>query len=238
MPEQLAGRTVLVIGGSKNLGRAIAEAAAEHGARVVIGARDLVSAQAVADRIKAQAVRLDVADEASIAEAASSLGVVDHIVITASAHHNVPVNELEPQQVQAAFDAKVVGPMIVAKHFAPHLPADGSIVLFSGIAAWSPAPGRLVMGVTNAAASSLAAHLAVELAPIRVNAVSPGIIDSGVWDGMPEAARTAFFDAAAGGTLAGRVGTRTDIADAVIYLLGASYVTGQTLHIEGGARRL
>lgn len=227
---------MLVIGGAKYLGEAIARAASEAGAQVVIGARDLDRAQAVAGEFDGIAVRADVTDEASIAAAAAELGAVDHVVITASAHHNVPVAELEHDGIVAAFDAKVFGPLLVAKHFAPILPATGSILLFSGVAAWNPGAPYTVMGVSNGAVSFLAAHLAKELAPIRVNAISPGIIDSGTWDGLGAEGKQGLLDGAAASNLAGRAGAREDIAQAALWLLTAGFVTGETIHVEGGAR--
>ena len=237
MGARLAGKKVLVIGGSKFLGEAIARAAADAGAQVIVGARDLDRAKAVADTLDgASVVRIDIADEASIATAAASLGVVDHIVTLAAAHHNVPVTRIEHGELVAAFEAKVFGPLLVAKHFAPALPASGSIVLFSGVAAWNPAPPYTIMGVANGAVAFLAEHLAKELAPIRVNAISPGIIDSGSWDALGEQAKQELLAGAAASNLAGRAGVSTDIAEAVVWLLGAGFVSGETIHVEGGAR--
>ena len=90
------------------------------------------------------------------------------------------------------------------------------------------------MGITNGAVAFTALHLARELAPIRVNALSPGVIDSGSWDGLDD--KQAFLDGAAASTLVGRYGQSQDITDAVTWLLGAGFVTGETLHGEGGAR--
>ena len=92
------------------------------------------------------------------------------------------------------------------------------------------------MGITNGALAFAVSHLAKELAPLRVNAISPGIIDSGMWDSMDDPGRRAFFADVAGQLPAGRVGTPADIVDAVRWLLGAEFITGETIHIEGGAR--
>lgn len=233
----LAGRTVLVVGGARGLGRGIAERAAGEGAEVLVGARDEQAAARVAATLPgSRAVRVDVADERTIARVAEGLDRVDHVVVTASAHHNVPVSGYERDAVVAAFEAKVVGPMLLAKHLAPRLAPDGSILLFSGVAAWNPTPGYAVMGVTNAAVSALATHLARELAPVRVNAISPGIVDSGTWDGMGSAAKADFLAGAASGTLVGRVGATSDVVDAALWLMTAGYVSGETIHVEGGAR--
>lgn len=237
MSTDLTGQRILVIGGSKYLGEAIARKAAEAGAIPVIGARDIGTAAAVAATLPGgSAIRVDVADERSIAAAARELGRVDHIVITASAHHNVPIAEIEHGALVAAFEAKVFGPLLVAKHFAQSLPATGSILLFSGVAAWSPGAPYTVMGVSNGAVAFLAAQLANELAPIRVNAISPGIIDSGTWDGLGEETKRGLLTQAAESNLVGRAGGSDDIADAAVWLLGAGFVSGETVHVEGGAR--
>ncbi|EKS9916670.1 SDR family oxidoreductase [Burkholderia multivorans] len=237
MSQNLNGQKVLVIGGSKFLGEAIARRAAAAGAQVVVGARDLTQAKAVADSLPGgAAVRLDITDETTITAAAADLGKVDHIVITASAHHNVPVAELDKDKIIVAFDAKVFGPLLIAKHFAPNLSKSGSIVLFSGVAAWKPGAPYTIMGVSNGAVAFLATHLAKELAPVRVNAISPGIIDSGTWDALGEETKKGLLDGVAASVPVGRAGASDDIADAALWLLGAGFVTGETIHVEGGAR--
>lgn len=238
MSTELTGQRILVIGGSKYLGEAVVRKAAAAGAVPVIGARDLEHASALANALPgATAIHIDLIDETTIAAAADKLGPIDHIVITASAHHNVPVTELEHDKIVTAFEAKVFGPLLVAKHFAKTLPPHGSIVLFSGVAAWNPSAPYTIMGVSNGAVAFLATHLATELAPIRVNAISPGIIDSGTWDGLGAEAKQGLLAGAAASNLAGRAGSTDDIADAVVWLLGAGFVSGETIHVEGGARR-
>lgn len=237
MKGQLNKQKILVIGGSKYLGLAIARQASEAGAEVVIGARNLEQAAQAASQLPgASAIYIDIAAEKTISAAASRLGHVDHVVITASAHHNVSVKDLEHDKIVAAFEAKVIGPMLLAKHFAPILSPAGSILLFSGVAAWKPTNGYSVMGVTNGAVSFLASHLAKELAPVRVNAISPGITDSGTWNSLGEQDKKEFLQGVAASSLVGRAGTADDIADTAIWLLGAGNVSGETIHVEGGAR--
>ena len=237
MTATLSGQHVLIIGGSKYLGAAIATTLAGLGAHPIIGARDFRLAQLVADELPTgRAIRIDLADEASIAAAAAEIDQVDHIVMTASAHHNALVTELDHDGILRALEAKVVGPLLVAKHFAPRLPPTGSLVMFAGVAGWRPSPPYTLMGVTNGAVDFLARHLAKELAPIRVNAISPGIIDSGTWDELGAATKREVLAAAAATNLAGRAGEPQDIVEAVIWLLGAGFVSGETIHVEGGAR--
>ncbi|HEY3502093.1 MAG TPA: SDR family oxidoreductase [Actinocatenispora sp.] len=218
MGNGLAGQSVLVLGG-RHLGAAIAAAATAEGARVHVASH------------RSGELRIDLRDEATIAAAAAELGAVDHVVNTAAAPHAVPVRELDRDKTVDAFTAKVIGPLLLAKHFT----IRRSLLLFSGQVGWRPAPGSVVTGVTNGAAAFAARHLAAELAPVRVNALSPGIIDSGAWDGKGDA-KPDFLAAAAQRTLVGRTGTVTDVTDAVLWLLQAELLTGETIHLEGGRR--
>lgn len=227
---------VLVIGGARALGAAVARRAVEEGYEVVVGARDLAAGEALAARIGAAAVRLDLQDEATMASAAARLADgIDHIVTTGSAPHDVRAVELDRDRLTAAFTAKVLGPMLVAKHLAPVLRPGGSIVLFSGVVGWRPGPGSLVKGVTNGAVEHLARHLAADLAPVRVNAISPGVVDSGAWDRLGEDKARVLARGAAG-TLVGRHGEPDDVVDTVMWLLRAGFISGETVHLEGGAR--
>ncbi|WP_448320783.1 SDR family oxidoreductase [Streptomyces sp. CO7] len=227
---------ILVIGGARALGAAVARRAAKDGYDVVVGARDAAAADAAARGIGATSVRIDLQDESTIAAAAERLkDGVDHIVTTGSAPHDVPLPELDRDKLLAAFAAKVAGPMLVAKHFAPVLRPTGAMVMFSGVVGWRPGPGSLVKGVTNGAVDYAVRHLAAELAPVRVNAVSPGVVDSGAWDRLGDR-KAALLRRSAAGTFVGRHGETDDVVDAVMWLLGAGFVSGETIHVEGGAR--
>ncbi|MYU21792.1 SDR family oxidoreductase [Streptomyces sp. SID8352] len=227
---------ILVIGGARALGAAVARRAVKDGYDVVVGARDLAAAEALAREIGARAVRVDLQDESTLAAAAERLKEgVDHIVTTGSAPHDVRAAGLDRDRLVAAFTAKVIGPMLVAKHFAPVLRPTGSMVLFSGVVGRRPGPGSLVKGVTNGAVEFAARHLAADLAPVRVNAVSPGVVDSGAWDRLGEG-KAALLSRSADKTLVGRHGVSDDIVDTVMWLLRAGFVSGETIHVEGGAR--
>ncbi|MEW2165932.1 SDR family oxidoreductase [Streptomyces sp. NPDC007084] len=227
---------ILVIGGARALGAAISRRAVKDGYEVVVGARSLDGAERLAAEIGATAVHCDLGDESTLAAAAERLkDGVDHIVTTGSAPHDVRATELDHDKLVAAFTAKVIGPMLVAKHFAPVLRPTGSLVLFSGVVGWRPGPGSLVKGITNGAVEYAARHLAADLAPVRVNAVSPGVVDSGAWDRLGDK-KSALLSKSAAGTLVGRHGESEDVVDAVMWLLRAGFVSGETIHVEGGAR--
>ncbi|GAA4397869.1 SDR family oxidoreductase [Tsukamurella soli] len=225
MTNTLENKRILIVGGGRGIGAHIARRAEQSGAEVVIATRD-----------GAGGTRIDVLDEVSIAAAAQDIGPLDHVVTTASAHHDVAVTELRQDGIADALGAKVTGALLLAKHFAPQVRPGGSFLLFSGIVGWKPAAGTVVKGVANGALEYVAAHLAVELAPLRVNAIAPGIVDSGTWDRLGDERKAALLQGAAESGLVGRHGTVDDIADAALWLLGAGYVTGELIHVDGGAR--
>jgi NAD(P)-dependent dehydrogenase (short-subunit alcohol dehydrogenase family) len=220
---ELDGQRVLVIGGARGIGAAIAMRARRVGMDVVVGARD--------PRTIEGAVRLNLTDEASIAAAATKIGAVDHVVSLGSDPYGASIDELDRDRFVAAFETKVIGPLLVAKHFE----IRQSLTLFAGVVGWRPGPGSIVKGITNGAVDFAVRHLAANLAPVRVNAIAPGIVDSGAWDGKGEA-KPAFLTGAAEQTLVGRYGELDDIADTAIWLLGSSHIDGQTIHVDGGRR--
>ncbi|MFE3753263.1 SDR family oxidoreductase [Nocardia tengchongensis] len=213
----LQDKTMVIIGAGSGIGRRIAEDATAQGAQVISAGRP----------------ELDLTDEDTVRALAERVGELDYLISLAADHANGPITELDRYAVHRAFDAKVIGPILLAKHFAPRFRAGGAMLLFSGVAAWRPVPGRAVMATTNAAAATLAEALAVELAPLRVNAISPGIVDSGVWDGP---GKEAFFRSVADRNPARRVGTAADISAAALLALTNPFLTGTTLHVDGGGR--
>jgi NAD(P)-dependent dehydrogenase (short-subunit alcohol dehydrogenase family) len=235
MNEALKGQTVLVIGRGSGLARATALAALDAGARVVAAGRDQESlAAAYAGDPGVSAETVDLTDEASIAALGDRLGPVDHVVSTASARARGRVADLDRDAIRLSFDTKVIGPLMLAKHLAPRMNEGGSFVLFSGVAAAKIAVGTLGVAITNAAADTLARSLALELAPIRVNAISPGVIDTGAWDALGEQGKTDYFAGIRARNPARRIGTPEDIADGVLFAMTNTFLTGQTLHIDGG----
>ena len=235
MTGPLQDQNVLVIGRAGGLAGAIAIAARDAGARVTAAGRDqpaLAAAYAGEPGITTETV--DLTDEASIAALGKRLDTVGHVVSTASARARGRVPDLDRDAIRRSFDTKVIGPLMLAKHLAPRMAAGGSFVLFSGVAATKIAVGTLGVAITNAAADTLARSLALELAPIRVNAISPGVIDTGAWDALGEQGKADYFAEMTARNPARRIGTAHDIADGVLFAMTATFLTGQTLHIDGG----
>jgi NAD(P)-dependent dehydrogenase (short-subunit alcohol dehydrogenase family) len=235
MTGLLKDRTVLVVGRGSGLARAVVLAARDEGAQVIAAGRDREALPAAYDGEPGVSTEyVDLTDEASIAALGERLGTVDHVVSTASSRARGRVADLDRDAVRRSFDTKVIGPLMLAKHLAPRMSGDGSFVIFSGVAAAKIAVGTMAVAITNAAADTLARSLALELAPIRVNAVSPGVIDTGAWDALGEEGKADYFAGITARNPVRRIGTADDVARAVLFALTSTFLTGQTLHIDGG----
>jgi NAD(P)-dependent dehydrogenase (short-subunit alcohol dehydrogenase family) len=227
----LHDRTVLVVGRGSGIAHATVQALLAAGADVIAAGRTLDDTY---DETPVRRTEVDLTDESSIAALAASIGAVDHVVSTASARARGALADLRPDTIALSFATKVTGPILLAKHFAPLMPADGSFVFFSGQSARKPMPGMLAVGATNGAVDVVVRSLAVELAPIRVNAISPGTIDTGAYDALGADRKAALFAERADHNPAARIGTATDVASAVLFALTNTFVTGHTLPIDGG----
>jgi len=230
---------VVVIGGSSGMGLAVARRCLADGARVVIAGRSrqrLEEASAELGRPPAlAAISADIADQAQLQHLFEQAGTLTHLVVTAADLPYGPVLTLTEDSMMRAVRSKITGPLTAAQLAAPRMPPHGSITYTSGIAAYRPMPGGALAAITNGALESMVWTLALELAPIRVNAVSPGWVDTPIWDnlGTPEAKEARLGEMAA--RLPGRrIGHAQDIANTIAFLIGDSFVTGTVLHAEGG----
>jgi NAD(P)-dependent dehydrogenase (short-subunit alcohol dehydrogenase family) len=230
----LQDKTVVVVGRGSGIARAVTLLARAEGARVVVAGRDKDKLAGAYDDPGITAEVVDVTDDESIGALAERVGPVDHLVSTASARARGKLAELERRNLQLSFDTKVIGPTMLTKHFASQLLPGGSLVLFSGVHAFKVNVGYLGVAITNGAVDFLTRSLAVELAPIRVNTISPGVIDTGAWDSMGEAGKHAYFENVGGSNPARRIGTTEDVADAVLFAMTNAFLTGVTLKIDGG----
>lgn len=237
----LRGQRVVVIGGSAGIGRAVAELAAGVGAEVVLVGRDLAAARAAAETIgpAATARQLDVRQEATLPGFFRSVGPFHHLAITAHESStrlgvNRPIADVAIDAAQAFFAGKFWSQYAAAKHALPHLPIDGSIVLTSGVASRKILPGHTVIAAVNAAVDACARQLAREVAPRRVNVVSPGLTTTRTYDHMPETERQSFFANIAGRLPVGRIGEPADVAAAYILAMTNRYMTGVVVDVDGG----
>jgi NAD(P)-dependent dehydrogenase (short-subunit alcohol dehydrogenase family) len=218
---------LVAIGGSSGIGLATARLAVEAGWDVVVVSRSPGRAD-----IAAEKAELDVTDAAAVRAFFGAVGPIDHLVSSTVARAGGPAKELDLDAARLAFETKLWGP------FAAVQAADvrRSIVLLSGVAASTPMRGASSTAAVNGAVEALVRTLAVELAPVRVNAVSPGVIDTPTWSAMPTEQREALFSGLAGALPAGRIGSPDDVANAIWHLLTNEFVTGTVLHVDGGHR--
>jgi NAD(P)-dependent dehydrogenase (short-subunit alcohol dehydrogenase family) len=232
--EALRGKTIVVVGQGGGIGRAVTVVARSEGARVVVAGRDQARLAAAYQDPGIDAEAVDVTDDSSIAALARRVGLVDHVVSAVSARARGRLDALERASLLKSFDTKVIGPLMLAKHFATQINQGGSFVLFSGFPAFKIDVGFLGVAITDGAVDFLTRSLAVELAPIRVNAISPGVIDSGAWDSLGEQAKRDHFQNVSCTNLAQRIGTAEEVADAALFAMTNTFVTGVTLKVDGG----
>jgi NAD(P)-dependent dehydrogenase (short-subunit alcohol dehydrogenase family) len=233
MPS-LKDKTVLIIGRGSGIARAIAIAVSEDGGRVIVAGRHPDDLAAAYRGLDMGVEQVDVTDESSIAALAGRIAAVDHVVCTASARARGAYRDLTTSTVNASFGTKVTGPLLLAKHFAGSVPPGGSFLFMSGATALKPAPGMLAVAATNAAVDAIAAGLAVELAPVRVNAIAPGTIDTGAYDALGDERKAALFKARSETAPARRIGTADDIAAVALAVLANGYLTGASIPVDGG----
>ncbi len=234
MGNALRDKTVMVVGRGSGIARAVALLAQSEGARVIVAGRDQAKLASAYSGSGIAAEVVDITDDESIAALADRVGAVDHVVSTASARARGKLADLQRHNLQQSFDTKVIGPTMLAKNFAPQINPGGSFVLFSGVHAFKLNVGYLGVGITNGAVDFLTRWLAVELAPIRVNAISPGVIDTGAWDSLGDEGKRDYFKHIAASNPARRIGTPEDVASGVLFAMINTFMTGMTLKIDGG----
>jgi NAD(P)-dependent dehydrogenase (short-subunit alcohol dehydrogenase family) len=241
----LAGMTntrVLIIGGSSGMGLALAELLLAGGAQVTIAGRSADRLDAAVKRLDQpeglRASQVDVTQEDQVRQLLADAGPLNHVVVTAAdaVGAYAPVAEFDLDAARAVVDTKLLGPWLVAKHAGPHLAPGASITFTSGIAAYRPGPGASMIAAANGALEALARALALELAPVRVNVVSPGWVDTPIWETIAGDKKAERLGAMAGRLPVGRIGQPIDIAKAFVALMHNGFVTGTVLHVDGGQR--
>lgn len=232
----LDDRHIVILGGSSGMGRATAHLLAADGARVTITGRDRQKADRAARELgpNVDAVAFDAGDAYAFASFVDSLDAVDHVVSFTGLQPAAPVAEADHATFATAFDARVWAARNACAFAAPRMPSDGSFVFCSGLSAARPRPGRSPGAVATAALESFCRAMALELAPIRVNAICPGPFDTEVLRlalGPDVDARIAQLSSM---VPLGRIGQPAEIAHAVQFLLTNTYTTGITLRVDGG----
>jgi NAD(P)-dependent dehydrogenase (short-subunit alcohol dehydrogenase family) len=235
--DGLQGKRVVVLGGSSGIGLAVAKQAALQGANVVIVSSSAERVQKAVEFVggAAQGHAVDLSDEPAIATFFSKLGSFDHLVFTAgdSLHlHDIASTDL--QEARRAFELRYWAALAAVKYGSPHIRKQGSIVLTTGIAGQRPQKGWVMAASVCGTIEALTRALAVELAPIRVNAVSPGVVRTNLWQNMDAAEREHLYESVGNSLPVGRVGEAEEVAQAYLFLMQEGFSTGQVLVVDGG----
>jgi NAD(P)-dependent dehydrogenase (short-subunit alcohol dehydrogenase family) len=231
------GRRAVIIGGSSGIGLATAKRLAGLGASVVIAGRTAAKLDEARRMLGngADAHPLDVTDEPAVEQFFDSIGPFDHLVTSVSGSNPGTILDTDSAAARQAFEIKFWGQYNAARRGAKRLRRGGSITMLGAISSRRPVRGMTNLAAHNGAIEALARALAIELAPSRVNVVAPGVIETPFWDRMPREERDAVFAAMAKRLPAGRIGTAEDCAEAIVFLISSSFVTGVVLDVDGGA---
>ena len=233
----LHNKRVVILGGSSGIGLAVAEQAASQGAKLVIASSNAERVQKAIESLggNAQGHTLDLSDEQAVETLFAKLGAFDHLVFTAgdSLHlHNLATTDLK--QARRAFELRYWAALAAVKYGSKNIRKGGSVVLTTGVAGQRPQKGWVVAASVCGTIDALTRALAVELAPIRVNAVSPGVVRTNLWQSMSAAEREQMYEGVGKSLPVGRVGEPHDIAQAYVFLMQEGFGTGQILVVDGG----
>ncbi|NNL47000.1 MAG: SDR family oxidoreductase [Acidimicrobiia bacterium] len=222
--------SVLVVGGTGGLGREVARHYHDAGHPVIITGRDAGRSADIASAIGERATGLgfDLSRPETIADALTDVGPVSRLVLSAIARDNNPVRDYTIEQAINLTTMKLVGYTATVHTLLDRLSSDSSVVLFGGRAKDRPYPGSTTVTTVNGGISSLIRTLAIELAPIRFNAIHPGIVgDSPFWEGKD-------LDAVIARTPTGQLATMSEVVDATVFLLENRSINGINLYVDGG----
>ena len=233
----LHSQRVVILGGSSGIGLAVAEQAASQGAKIVIASS---SAERVQNAIEllgrnVQGHTLDLSDEQAVETLFAKLGAFDHLVFTAG--ESLYLQDLaatDLNQARRAFDLRYWAALAAVKYGSKSIRKGGSIVLTTGVAGRRPHKGWVIAASVCGTIEALTRALALELAPTRVNAVSPGVVRTNLWQNMPVVEREDMYESVGKSLPVGRVGQPHDIAQAYLFLMQEGFSSGQTLVVDGG----
>jgi NAD(P)-dependent dehydrogenase (short-subunit alcohol dehydrogenase family) len=229
----------VIVGGTSGIGLATAARLVKDGHEVVVTGRTADRLDDAVRQLGGQAAgeQADARDPQAMRDLFARLGSADHVVITVTGQKGAgPLAELTAETLREAVEDKLIAHLLTAQAALPVIRSGGSLTFVSAASAGSSFPEVSGLAAVNGAIEAVIPGLAVELAPIRVNAVSPGVIDTPWWDWLGDDARPAVLDGFAAASPTGRVGVPDDVARTIAYLIDSTFTTGTVVTIDGGAR--
>ena len=233
--QSFHGQNVVIIGSSSGIGLATAKQAKEAGANLFLLSRNAERLRDAADAIggAVQVVSDIAAPQPSIF---AGIDRIDHLLITAGTVHLQPLKDQSEADLSKVITERLIGPLLAIKAALPLLHGASSITMTSGQFASRPAAIGAVVAAAIAAVESTVRALALELSPMRINAISPGWVDTPLLDGLMGEAKRQVLEQTASTLPSRNIGRPEDIAQAILFLMANRFVTGEVLHIDGGGR--
>jgi NAD(P)-dependent dehydrogenase (short-subunit alcohol dehydrogenase family) len=233
----LSGHSVVVVGGSSGIGLEVARQARQAGAELTLLGRSAERLQAAAQAIGGARQQVaDIASGAGLEQAFATLTRIDHLVITAGTVRLLPLKDSRAEDLRQIADERLVGPLLAIQAALPRMAPQGSITLMSGQLAARPMPLGAMLAGAVAAVEILARSLALELAPLRVNAVAPGVVDTPLLAQLFGESSAETVRTIAAKLPVKRIGNAEEVARAVLFLMEGGYISGEVLHLDGGGR--
>jgi NAD(P)-dependent dehydrogenase (short-subunit alcohol dehydrogenase family) len=232
--SEIEGKKVVIIGGTAGMGLAIAKMAKQNKANVTIASRTIEKVNKVKNELNVNGIAIDLMNEESIISFFKEIGTIDYLIIPGSQVKIESLEDTSKDDLEFSIRSKLIGPALCCKYarFNP----GGSVTLFSGALSRRPVKGVALLGAVNGGVESLVKGLALELSPIRINCISPGLVrDTDAYLDMPEAAREGMFKGFAESVPAKKVGTGNDIAMATLSIMTNTFITGSIIDVDGGA---
>lgn len=233
---QLKNQNVVIIGGSSGIGFATAELAQAEGATVTITGRDQDKLDRAAQKLGAvKTAIVDITSEATIQQLMMQFDHIDHLVVLGASLASGKVVDTPLPELTRPIDERILGAIYAVRHAAPKM-SDGSITLTSGLFSTRPIAGMAIAAAAVGGVEAMSRALALELAPVRVNAIAPGYIDTPLLQAAFEDQYESVVKTQAATLPVKRIGTAEDAARSILFLMTAHFITGEVLHLDGGGR--